>query len=73
MIRLIEGSGALLLYLGRSFTFWLDEWRFIQFDGGLTDYFRPHFEHWPTFPLALYRATFSVVPTKRRWPGSYCR
>jgi hypothetical protein len=62
------GSGALLLYLGRSFTFWLDEWRFIQFDGGLTDYFRPHFEHWSTFPLALYRATFSVVHLRSYLP-----
>jgi hypothetical protein len=55
------GSGALLLYLGRSLTFWLDDWRFVLFDGGPADYFRPFFEHWSTFPLLLFRGTFSVV------------
>ena len=54
-------AGALLLYLGRSLTFWFDEWRTVTFEGGLVDYFRPVNEHWSTFPLALYRATFSIV------------
>jgi hypothetical protein len=55
------GCGALLLYLGRSFTFWEDEWRSITFDGGFLDYIRPVNQHWSTFPLLLYRGTFAVV------------
>jgi hypothetical protein len=55
------GSGLLLLYLGRSLTFWEDEWRSITFDGGLLDYLRPVNQHWSTFPLLLYRGTFEVV------------
>ena len=54
-------SGAFVLYLGRSLTFWYDEWRSITFDGGAVDFLRPVNEHWSTIPLLLYRATFSVV------------
>jgi len=54
-------SGVFVLYLGRSLTFWFDEWRSITFDGGFVDYFRPINEHWSTLPLLLYRATFNVV------------
>ena len=53
--------GTVLLYLGRSLTFWQDEWRSITFDGGLLDFLRPVNQHWSTFPLLLYRATFEVV------------
>jgi hypothetical protein len=53
--------GATLLYLGRSLTFWEDEWRSIRFDGGPLDYLRPVNQHWSTFPLLLYRATLGVV------------
>ena len=49
-----------MLYLGRSLTFWYDEWRSITFDGGLVDFLRPVNEHWLTLPLLLYRATFHV-------------
>ena len=61
-------TGALLLYLGRSLTFWHDEWRSITFDGGFVDYFRPVNEHWSTFPLALYRATFELVELRSYLP-----
>jgi hypothetical protein len=54
-------SGVVLLYLGRSLTFWEDEWRSITFDGGLLDYLRPVNQHWSTVPLALYRLTFRFV------------
>ena len=50
-----------VLYLGRSLTFWHDEWRSITFDGGWSDFLRPVNEHWSAFPLLLYRATFHVV------------
>jgi len=53
-------AGAILLYLGRSLTFWQDEWRLITFTGTTIDYLRPISEHWSTFPLLLYRATFGV-------------
>ena len=54
-------AGALLLYLGRSATFWDDEWRSITFEGGGLDYLRPVNQHWWTVPLLLYRGTFAVV------------
>ena len=54
-------TGVVLLYLGRGLTFWDDEWRSITFDGGPIDYLRPVNEHWSTFHLLLYRATFGLV------------
>lgn len=54
-------AGATLVYLGRSLTFWEDEWRSIMFDGGPIDYLRPLNEHWSTVHLLLYRATFALV------------
>ncbi len=67
-VVLALAAGALLLYLGRSLTFWHDEWRSITFDGGIVDYFRPVNEHWSTFPLALYRATFEIVELRSYLP-----
>jgi hypothetical protein len=60
-VFLAVASGIALLYLGRSLTFFHDEWRSITFDGGPIDYLRPVNEHWSTLPLLLYRATFRVV------------
>ena len=54
-------SGVFLLYLGRSLTFWYDEWDFITFSGSAGDFLRPHNEHWSTLPLLLYRGTFRVA------------
>ena len=54
-------SGTFLLYLGRSLTFWYDEWRSVTFEGSALDYLRPVNEHWVTIPLALYRLTFEFV------------
>src|SRR5262245_34184344 len=59
---------AAVLYVGRSLTFWEDEWRSITFDGGLLDYLRPVNQHWSTFPLLLYRATFRVVELRSYIP-----
>ena len=58
---LAVASGALLVYLGRSLTFWYDEWSFITFSGSGLDYFDPHNEHWVTLPLVLYRGTLETV------------
>jgi hypothetical protein len=60
--------GVLLLYLGRSLTFWEDEWRSITFDGGPLDYLRPVNQHWSTLPLLLFRATFHVVELRSYLP-----
>ena len=59
---------ALVVYLGRSSTFWNDEWRFITFDGSGLDYLRPFNEHWNTLPLLLYRATYAVVGLRTYLP-----
>ena len=61
-------AGAVLLYLGRSLTYWHDEWRSITFTGSATDYLRPVNEHWSTFPLLLYRATFEFVELRSYLP-----
>lgn len=53
-------AAVVLFYLARSMTFWQDEWGSIAFSGGLLDVIRPVNEHWSTFPLPLYRATFAV-------------
>jgi hypothetical protein len=52
---------VVLLFLARSMTFWQDEWGSITFAGGPLDVLKPVNEHWSTFPLLLYRATFGVV------------
>ena len=54
-------AAAILIYLGRSLTFWQDEWGSIAFDGSPADFLRPVNEHWSTIPLLLYRATFQFV------------
>jgi hypothetical protein len=60
-IVLALGSGVFVLYLGRSLTFWWDEWSFITMRPSGTDFLRPHNEHWVTLPLALYRVTLDLV------------
>src|SRR5689334_14336071 len=54
-------AGGAILFLGRSLTFWNDEWRSIAFDGGWSDFLLPVNEHWSTLPLLAYRATFHIV------------
>jgi hypothetical protein len=49
-------------------TFDNDEWRSITFDGGAIDYLRPVNEHWSTFPLLLYRATFALFELRSHLP-----
>lgn len=60
-VGIAVASGLVLLYLGRTLTFWHDEWHSIAFDGGPLDYLRPMNQHWTTLPLLLYRATFGLV------------
>lgn len=53
---------ALLIYLGRSLTFYNDEWTFIleRRDLSLDDLVRPHNEHWSTFLVLWYGSLFSI-------------
>ncbi len=37
-VALLDVAGVVFLYLGRSLTFWHDEWRSITFSGGAIDY-----------------------------------
>lgn len=52
-----------LLYLGRSMTFFGDEWEFIvkRQDLTLTTLLDPHNEHWSLFLVLVYKVLFSVV------------
>jgi hypothetical protein len=67
-VALAVVAGVVLLYLGRSLTFWYDEWRSITFTGGVTDYLRPVNEHWLTLPLLLYRATLGIFGLRTYQP-----
>lgn len=59
---LIVVASVTIVFLGRTLTFWQDEWRWIAADNMLPlDYFAPHNEHWTTVPALLYRGLFSVV------------
>src|SRR5262245_60449647 len=57
---LAASSAVVLLVLGRSLAPWFDEWRFIDFDGGVAGYLEPFNEHWVALPLLLYRVTLSI-------------
>lgn len=52
-----------LLFIGRTGSFFQDEWTFIRIGGlgTLQDWFAPHNEHWSTVPFALYRALLLTV------------
>ncbi len=52
-----------LLYLGRSLTFFGDEWEFIvrRQDLTLATLLDPHNEHWSLFLVLVYNVIFSVV------------
>jgi hypothetical protein len=54
-------AAGVLIILGRSMTFWQDEWGAITFTGGPFEFFKPVNEHWSTIPLLMYRATFGVI------------
>jgi len=54
---------VLWLVLGRSQWFHFDEWDFLaaRKAGDLGDLFRPHNEHWSTFPILSYRFLYFLV------------
>lgn len=54
---------VIILYLGRSLTFYNDEWTFIQDRRNLTldNLLRPHNEHWSFFLVAWFVGLFGLV------------
>jgi hypothetical protein len=50
-------SLPLLLFWGRSWWFWADDWDFLaaRTGGNAGDLFRGHYQHWTTVPVLAYR------------------
>jgi hypothetical protein len=62
-LGLVLGAGLVVLYVGRSMTFWQDEWGLIgRIGDGLDagEALQPWNEHWTTIPVLLYAVTFRV-------------
>jgi hypothetical protein len=59
----------LLLWIGSYRWFLGDEWAFLADRSvNLHDAFRPHNQHWSTFPLLAYRGLYSLVGLRAYWP-----
>jgi hypothetical protein len=60
---LVLGATALALHLGRSTTFYFDDWTFIQDRRGwdLDALFAPHNEHLSLVPVLVYKLLFEVA------------
>ncbi|MGO9875955.1 MAG: hypothetical protein ACLPVY_19425 [Acidimicrobiia bacterium] len=56
-------ASGLFLYLGRRVWFFNDEWDFIttRRAGNFDDLMRPHFGHWSTIPILVYRLLWWTV------------
>jgi hypothetical protein len=54
---LVVSAFPLLLWLGRGGWFVFDEWDLLaqRTGGNLGDLFRPHYQHWLTLPILVYR------------------
>ena len=63
-------SVGLLLYTARKFDFSFDEWDWLDRAGHwtLSDYFRPHNEHWSTVPMLVYKVLLSTVGMRSYLP-----
>jgi hypothetical protein len=59
-----------LLYQGRDQWFLLDEWDFLanRTAGSPSDLFDPHYQHWTTVPILVYRALWWLVGLRHYWP-----
>jgi hypothetical protein len=70
-VVLVVGAAPLVLVdLGRSRWFILDEWDFLTHRrvGDVSGLFAPHNEHWSTLPILAYRAMFALVGLHHYWP-----
>lgn len=70
-VATLVGVLVFLVFLNRGQWFFADEWDFIV-RRGLHDpvwsIWRPHNEHWSTWPILAWRATFSLFGLKSYWP-----
>ena len=59
----VAGAAPLYLILGERQSFFLDEWDFLSDRdvGSLSDLLRPHWEHWTTIPVVMYRVVWYFV------------
>ena len=55
-------SIPLLLFWGRHWWFWADDWDFLasRTGGNIKDLFRSHYQHWTTLPVVAYRLLWLV-------------
>ena len=56
-------ASAYFFELGHRLWFWNDEWDFLaaRTGGSLRELFRPHYEHWSTLPILVYRLLWWTV------------
>src|ERR1700722_17930768 len=56
-------DAALLLYMGRGFSFFYDDWDFVthDFGGGFHSLMQAHVGNISVFPVAVYKVLFHVV------------
>ena len=56
-------ASIVLLAMGAGMTFFSDEWAFIEGRSlaNVSDWFRPHNEHWSTLPVIVYRAMVETI------------
>jgi hypothetical protein len=60
----------LLLFWGRSWWFWADDWDFLgaRTAGNAGDLFRGHYQHWTTIPVLAYRGLWFVFGIRSYLP-----
>jgi hypothetical protein len=63
LLVLVLADAALLLYMGRSLSFFYDDWNYVTEDygGGLHSLLRAHNGHMSIFPVAIYKVLFHLV------------
>jgi hypothetical protein len=63
-------SVPLLLFWGRSWWFWSDDWDFLaaRTGGNAGDLFRGHYQHWTTVPVLAYRGLWFVFGLRSYLP-----
>jgi hypothetical protein len=62
VVALTAISCGAVLYLGRRFDFYYDEWSWLLNSPKwtLSDYFKPHNEHWSTLPRLIYKLILAI-------------
>ncbi len=60
----------LLLSWGNKWWFWADDWDFLagRTGGNLGDLFRPHYQHWTTLPVLVYRLLWTIFGIRHYVP-----